>query len=132
MDYMSAVPRPRTKFRAGDGSDELVTSYPVGVLLLENGFWGYCRENVPVSDPVIFNGPYEGGEVPPDALGAFISAVRYWAEQYDGTEDTVYSRGPMGGTSVEAMPDEIAKVLRHVEQMALYCEAKGIPLGFST
>lgn len=132
MDYMSAAPRPRTKFRTGDGSDELVTSYPVGVLLLENGFWGYLRENVSVSDPAIFDGPYEGGQLAPEQLGPFISAVRHWIRQYDGTEDTVYSRAPKGGASAEAMPEEITWLLRRIEAMAIYCQAESIPLGFST
>jgi hypothetical protein len=88
MDHMPGAPRPRTTFRTGDGSDELVVNYPVSVLLLvvnypvsvlllENGFCGYCREKVPVSNPVIFNGPYEVGQVAPEELGALISAVSY-------------------------------------------------------
>ena len=128
--------RPPTTFRAGDGSGELTVSYPIGILLFDDGFWGYCRDHVPVSYPRMFNGPYEGGQINPEELEAFISALRHWASHYDGLEDTVYSARRRGNDEppeeVEAMPEELTDVLRRIERIALVCQSKGIPLGFST
>ena len=62
--------------------------------------------------------------------------MRYWADRYDGLEDTVYSARRHGKDEpleeVEAMPEELADVLERIERLALLCQAKDIPLGFST
>lgn len=129
-------PRPPTTFRAGDGSAELMVNYPTDFLLFDDGFWRYCQDHVPVPDPRIFNGPYEGGQISPRELEAFILAVRHWADHYDGLEDTVYSDRGRGSSDapeeIEAMPEELAYELRRIEEIAVSCQAKGIPLGFST
>ena len=133
---MADAPRPPTRFWAGDGSAELIVSDPIGILLFDDGFWGYCRDHVPVPNPTIFNGPYEGGQIVPEELEAFNSAVRHWVDHYDALEDTVYSVRQRGNNDppneVEATPEELADVLREIEQIALACQTKGIPLGFST
>lgn len=136
MGNVPGAHRPSTTFRTGDDATELVVNYPVTVLLFAEGFWGYCRDHVPVSNPTIFNGPYEGGQIAPEELEEFISAVRRWADHYEGLEDTVYSTRPsptgQPTKEVEVMGEELAQVRRQVEQMALQCQSEGIPLGFST
>ncbi len=134
---MSKGSGPATSFRCGDdASSEFIASHEVGVLLIDDGFWRYCYEQVPVKMPVIFNGPYESGSLEGPVIGTFIDAVRTWADRYENLEDTVSTvRRHLGGQpdeQVELLPEEMAIALRRIEEMAVRCQREGIPLHFTT
>ena len=75
---------------------EVVIDFYVGMILITEGFWLYCKSHASVRDPYVFNGPFESGRIERDELPAFIEATRTWSRQYegDGLVHGVYSGTP--------------------------------------
>lgn len=132
---------PQTRFWIGDNDNDdgtgLNLSYEVGALLITEGFWAYCKENVVTDFPVQFNGPWEGGSIYPPELDAFINAVRHLSSQYDSTQVAVRREWGWGddlliNPYVEATHKEILDVLGKIEALAVQARNRQTSLQFET
>jgi hypothetical protein len=130
---------PQSRFWLGsaDESEAVGLSYEVGALLFIEGFWDYCKEHIPTDFPNQFNGPWEGGQIEPPEIQAFVDALNLWRSRYDGAEDTVIGpwRWGLDGSvkeEVEASPEEIQDALRRIEVLAHQAKSAMAPLFFAT
>lgn len=84
---------PQTCFYGGAATDafsevpDLELTEPASQLLFVLGFWTYCWDNVEVSNPVIFNVPWEGGYLSREELPAIERAGRRFSMQQPAEPD---------------------------------------------
>jgi hypothetical protein len=132
------VHEPRTTFWFGEGDLRIsvTLSDEVGKLLFSEGFWEYCKTNVPPGwNPIQFNGPWEGGWIDVANLDAFIGAIRLWSFRYEGMEGPV--RSPWGwddssSNGIELSPGEMRAAFAEIEALALRATEANQSLFFET
>jgi hypothetical protein len=132
-------PEPQTRFWIGEDGDSasLDLSHGAGALLFSEGFWQYCKVNVPAGwESTQFNGPWEGGWIDSAGLDAFIDAIRHWTARYEQMEGTVRSAWGWDdndlGSGIDVAPDEMLAILGHIEALALEAKTTGASLYFDT